>query len=441
MKNSALIVLLLLAANISAQTHKEKGQKTPQVLNSKWLIDLNRKLSDILVYDKFSPPVSSRTFAYANLAARSAGGSFDKITYPKIELTNPPKATNAPDGLVVLSMLKCFDLVAYEMVYSQAKWKSEAKSVIDAFILENKIDNAIVTHADSAAKAHAAVILKWASTDGYSKRLSFKKYEVYYDVDSTWKPTAPSYGLPVEPYWGTIRLFYLPSVNDFLPDPSKCIPFSSQKGSPFYNMVNDVYLKSVKMSKKDMHTAFFWDCNPVQQKDLGHLILYNFRLTPAAHWILLVSDIVKQKDYDIYYVSKFYSDLAMGMSDAFVVCWKSKYDNNEIRPETYINKYIAKSWKPMIETPTFPEYPSGHSAISMTAAKICNAYLGENLKFTDATETEYNLKPKKFKNFEAAAYNAGISRYYGGIHYMPSILDGLKMGNNIGTYIVNKIDK
>lgn len=408
--------------------------------NGQLIIDLNRKLSELIVYDKFSPPVASRIFAYANLSARVVASKFNKTAYPKIRLAaDAGKMPNFSDELIILSTLKCFNFVAKEMLYSQAKWKAISDKQIDKFIDDKHLDVKSVNVADSVAQLYAKQILAWASDDGYAQRLSFKKYEVLYQLDSTWKPTAPSYGLPVEPYWGMIRPFYLSSVDSFLLN-RKNIPFSTNPKSAFYKMVKEVYRKSKKIKTNQKNIASFWDCNPIQSKNYGHVMLYNFRLTPADHWILLTGDIINNTNWDIYKTIEFYSDLSMSMADAFIVCWKSKYDHNLIRPETFINKYISKEWKPFIETPVFPEYPSGHSLVSTTAAQICNFYLGENTSFTDKTQTEFGLEEKHFKNFNEASNNAGISRFYGGIHYLPSIKDGTSIGKCIGLYIIeNKI--
>lgn len=428
------------ANNLTAKPNEQLVKYSNNTtINAQLIVDLNKKLSDLLVYDKFSPPVASRIFAYTNLAARVTASEFDKITYPKVLLViDKLKKNNYSEEIIVLGILKSFSFVAKEMVYSQTKWKISSEELINKFIADNHISSKSVIIADSVAQIEAKQMLKWASTDGYAQRLSFKKYEVLYNIDSTWKPTAPSYSLPVEPYWGTIRPFYVSSVDSFL-NGYKPVSFSTKPKSAFYKMTKKVYQRSKKLNTAQQNTANFWDCNPVQSKNYGHVTLYNFRLTPAAHWMLLAGDMVTNTNWDIYHTVQFYSDLSMAMADAFIICWKSKYDNNVIRPETYINKYISKEWKPFIETPQFPEYPSGHSLVSATAAQICNFYLGD-IPIIDKTQIAFGLKEKHFKNFNQASYNAGISRYYGGIHYLPSVKDGIDIGNNIGMYIIkNKI--
>jgi hypothetical protein len=110
-----------------------------------------------------------------------------------------------------------------------------------------------------------------------------------------------------------------------------------------------------------------------------------------------------------------------------------------IRPETYINQYINEDWIPLLQTPPFPEYPSGHSVISSSASVALTKLFGENYVFTDSTEIEFGMPARSFKSFYAAADEAGISRFYGGIHYMPAIEFGSKQGKAVGELIAQRI--
>ncbi len=110
-----------------------------------------------------------------------------------------------------------------------------------------------------------------------------------------------------------------------------------------------------------------------------------------------------------------------------------------IRPETYINRYIDVSWVPLLQTPPFPEYTSGHSVISNASAVMLTKLFGDNFRYTDSTENEFGLPARNYKSFKQAAQEAAISRFYGGIHYMPSIINGTDEGWKLGLYISTKI--
>lgn len=135
-----------------------------------------------------------------------------------------------------------------------------------------------------------------------------------------------------------------------------------------------------------------------------------------------------------------YSLNAIALFNAFIICWDEKYRSNVIRHETYINKYMDESWRPLLQTPAFPEYTSGHSVISTAAATVLNNIFGKEISFDDDTEVEIGLPPGHFNSFTDACNEAAISRLYGGIHYRPAIENGQKQGHNLGNWVLQKIN-
>jgi membrane-associated phospholipid phosphatase len=100
---------------------------------------------------------------------------------------------------------------------------------------------------------------------------------------------------------------------------------------------------------------------------------------------------------------------------------------------------IEPTWTSFIQTPPFPEYTSGHSTVSSTAAEILTALIGDNFSFTDSSELEYNLPVRSFKSFREAASEASVSRVYGGIHYRSGCDNGNKQGKELAKLILNKL--
>ena len=124
--------------------------------------------------------------------------------------------------------------------------------------------------------------------------------------------------------------------------------------------------------------------------------------------------------------------LGMGVADGFIVNWRDKYRYDLLRPLTYIRRVIDPKWEPLLNTPPFPEYPSGHSTQSGAAATVLTAFFGDNFAFTDNTHEKDKLPNRSFKSFWDAAEEAGISRLYGGIHFRAAIDRGLDQGRCIG---------
>jgi len=194
------------------------------------------------------------------------------------------------------------------------------------------------------------------------------------------------------------------------------------------------------LSDENLEKAKFWDCNPNISYTKGHVMYYEQQISPGGHWMMIACQIIEDEGIPYQEGSEILSKLGVTIADAFISCWSEKYKSNLIRPETYINKYIDLDWEPILQTPAFPEYTSGHSVASASAATILTHVFGEGYKFIDSTEIPYGLPARPFNSFREASEEAAISRLYGGIHYMPAIENGVKQGNDIGDYIINKLN-
>jgi hypothetical protein len=144
-------------------------------------------------------------------------------------------------------------------------------------------------------------------------------------------------------------------------------------------------------------------------------------------------------DSDYTTSAEAYARVSVALADAFISCWDEKYRSNVIRPETYINKYIDSEWTPVLQTPPFPEYTSGHSVISSSAAVVLTDLFGDNFAFTDSTELEFGLKERSFNSFIEASEEAAVSRLYGGIHYRAACMVGITEGRAIGNLVTSRL--
>lgn len=120
------------------------------------------------------------------------------------------------------------------------------------------------------------------------------------------------------------------------------------------------------------------------------------------------------------------------MFDGFIACWYEKYKSQTIRPITVIQDNIERDWEPILQTPPFPEYISGHSVISAAAATILSKQYGSNVACMDTTEMQYLGMRRFYLSVNDAAAEVSISRMYGGIHYKAAVQEGTKQGQQIG---------
>jgi membrane-associated phospholipid phosphatase len=154
--------------------------------------------------------------------------------------------------------------------------------------------------------------------------------------------------------------------------------------------------------------------------------------TPPGHWIAIVLQIAERDGLSVERQVEALARLGIAVSDSFIVCWRDKFHYDLVRPVTYIRQTIDPAWQPLLITPPFPEYPSGHSTQSGAAAQVLTQVFGDPFPFTDRTHEEDGLPPRDFAGFWGAAEEAGISRLYGGIHFRAAIERGLEQGACVG---------
>lgn len=135
-----------------------------------------------------------------------------------------------------------------------------------------------------------------------------------------------------------------------------------------------------------------------------------------------------------------YALVSSAIFDGFIACWDEKYRSRTARPVTVIRSHIESEWNPLLQTPPFPEYPSGHSVISGAAATLLINEFGTNFAFHDTTELKYLGMERSFSSIENAMDEIGISRFYGGIHFMSAINNGKEQGIQIGN-LFTKLEK
>jgi hypothetical protein len=242
---------------------------------------------------------------------------------------------------------------------------------------------------------------------------------------------------PVEPHWNSLRTFFLDSAQQFKP----ALPavYDSSKTSDFYKLMKEVYDVDKRANKEEQEIANFWDCNPFAVQQIGHIEFGLKKISPGGHWIGIAGIACKQKKLNLERTAMVHALLAIGLADAFISCWDEKYRSNRVRPEHVIQKLIDPAWKPLLQTPPFPEYVSGHSVASNSAAVILAAIFGDKMSYADNTEVEFGLPVRKYTSFSSAAAEASISRLYGGIHYRDGIDQGIWQGREIGNFYLKKM--
>jgi hypothetical protein len=236
-----------------------------------------------------------------------------------------------------------------------------------------------------------------------------------------WVPTPPGFLPALQPFWGSNRCLAVSDGAACPPDGHP--PFSEDPASGFYAEAIEVYEAVNGLAPEQEQIARFWSDDPGTTQ------------TPPGHSISITTQVLRLEDASLARAAESYARVAIAVCDAFICCWYRKYTDNLLRPVTYLQRLVDPEWRPLLITPPFPEYPSGHSGQSGAAFQVLTQLFGDGYRFTDHTHDRRGLTPRSFGSFLEAAREAAISRLYGGIHYRSAIEDGITQGIRIGEVV------
>jgi membrane-associated phospholipid phosphatase len=245
------------------------------------------------------------------------------------------------------------------------------------------------------------------------------------------RPKRPGKTLPAvnmagtsEPYWGTVRPFVLRTWGECaIDDPPG---YAIDSASTLYKDADLVRTTGVGLTPEQKAIALYWADNAGESG------------TPVGHWLSIASQMVSERKLTSAAAARLMVMTSVAQADAFIATWGYKYRYNLIRPRTYIRRITDPTWEPLIPTPPFPEYPSGHSTVSSAAATVIAAAIGDGA-FDDSTGLTIGNPVRRFESFGAAAREAGLSRLYGGIHFTYGNVGGRGVGECVGTKAVERV--
>jgi hypothetical protein len=431
-----LLAFAFMAAFASCKKTNPNYQQ--EAANPKFLERAENMLTESIIHDIFAPPVSSRIYMYASVAGYEGAIHADKRFRSFVGQLNGFEKVAQPE----VGLEYCYPLVSTRAFLSVGKKLTFAQELyvefdkqIEADFRKTGMPDDVYERSVALGDSIAASVMRWAAKDNYKQTRGFR-FTVT-NLPGTWTPTPPAYMDAVEPYWTKVRPVALDSSSQFrAPVPSK---FDLTKGSPYYKEVMDSYETVKNLTNDQRDIANFWDCNPFKMNITGHAMFATKKMSPGGHWLGIVAQISRQYNKPYVETAEALALTSLAIFDGFISCWDEKYRSIRIRPETVINASIDKTWIPILQTPPFPEYTSGHSTISRAAAEVLTKVYGDNVAFNDSTEVPYGLPPRKFTSFIQAADEASISRLYGGIHFRPALDEGAKQGSKVGQWLLSTV--
>jgi hypothetical protein len=434
-------VTLLSIFTIILISCQEQSGVSSTAFNTKDLNYANRKLLEVAMEDGFSPPIASRVYVYPHIANHAGLHLFypDSLTDLSKAIRNFPQLTGLEkkDAHPELTALLSFCKTAQKLVFSEHHMVTLAGYFTEKAKnggLSSKRIAASGKLADSISKR----LIAWMNRDQYIETRTMDRFtSSRYPGD--WRETPPDYVAGMESHWMKIRPLLIDSAGIY--PCSKPPSYNKDKSSEFYKMVSEVYEHSKKLDSTQREIAWFWDDNPNVSEHRGHLVTMTHKISPPGHWLNIISQVSEKENSSLFKTTKAYTYASIAMFDGIISCWYEKYKCNLVRPVSYIQEYLDVNWTPLIQTPPFPEWTSGHSVLSAAAATVLTDIYGDNYAFSDSTELLFGQPVRSFKSFNEAAWEVSLSRFYAGIHYMNSVTEGNKQGKYIGDIVLNKLRK
>jgi hypothetical protein len=427
-----LPLIIVLAAALLAGFTITSAQETTLLATEEspqMAVDWMTLLYDRIEVEGISAPAASRMYAYAGVALYEAVYNGIPGNYSLAGQLNEMPLMPLPDYSLAYDWPTVVNgtlapVIAY-LFPAPSQETLDAINTLYAVEIEERAKFTtpeVIERSLTFGEAIGQAIIGWISTDGFIETRDME-YTLPSGEPWMWVPTTEG-TTAAEPYWGMIRPFALSWVDECAIQPTW--EFSTDPESTFYAQAMEVKEAGDDLTEEEATIARWWVDTPAVSG------------TPAGHWVSIQSQLVEQLDLNLDYAAMMYALVGISLGDAFISCWSLKYQINLLRPETYIHEYIQRSWQPYIQTPPFPEYPSGHSVVSAAAAEVLTGMFG-TVAFTDETHVDEGEAPRHFTSFEAAATEAAISRLYGGIHFRSAIENGVRHGRCVGQRVLSYV--
>jgi hypothetical protein len=372
---------------------------------------------DAIRTDTTNPTLSSRNLAILGVAMHDAVNSIVRTHQPYLITLDAPADADANAAAVA---------VGHEMMLAlypgfRARTENLFEAQRKALPLTGTVTNGMNIGREAARR-----LLADRGTDGFNTEVPY----IPSAVPGQWRRTAPHFRPPLAPHWGRVRLFCLPSLEPFRPKPPPAL--DSREYAESLSLVKRLGGKgSAERTPEQAEIATFWSD-------------FNYTAMPPGHWNEIAATLAKDRQLSIPDTARLMALIGLAEADSAIVCWDAKYRWNLWRPITAIQRSAEDgnpltepdpSWEPLLITPPFPAYTSGHSTFSKASAQVLTHFFGTDaLRFTARSDSLPGIQ-RSFQSVAACADEVGMSRIYGGIHFPFDNEEGKRSGGLIGDYV------
>lgn len=245
-----------------------------------------------------------------------------------------------------------------------------------------------------------------------------------------WRETPPGFRPPVLPGHAKVTPFVMKA-----PDQFRCAPPPALDSKEFAEEI--AYVARVGARDGAERTEYETLSAPFWADDLGSA-------TPPGHWNVIAQDLARRHGLDVPAAARLFALLNFACADGGISCWDSKFHYALWRPETAIREITPEinphakavpGFIPLMASPAFPTYTSGHSTFSAAASRILEHWFGtDDIEFS-TTSDGLPGAVRSYKKLSEARAEVGMSRVWGGIHFMCDNLVGQEAGLKIADYV------
>ncbi len=268
------------------------------------------------------------------------------------------------------------------------------------------------------------------SSDGSSNSITY----IPRDEIGIWKRTPPKFRPPETPQWQKVTPFCIPLSSDLSTPGPPALP-SEDYARAWLQVRSLGAIDSSTRTPEQTEIAHFWSC-------------FTYTATPAGHWNQIACDIIAKRELPLIECLRLLALMNLALADAGIHAWKAKYEHHFWRPLDAIHlanqdnnpqTTTDPNWNSLLEAPPHPEYVSGHSTYTGAGAEVLRQFMGtDRIPFSTTSES----LPGVVRQFEAISeceHEIGMSRIYGGIHFIFSNLDGIALGQKIGGEVFESV--
>ncbi len=360
-------------------------------------------------------PLTPRVAAIVEAAVFDAVNGIDRRYSPIFVQPAAPEGASIHAAAVEAAYVTLLDLYpAQQATFDQQKATSLAQ-ITDS--------NIAVQQGLAWGQTVANQIWTWKSQDGFANTVA-----PYLGGNNPgqWRPTPPAMAPGLAPQLATTTPWVMRSPSQFrLAGPPA---LTSDQYTADYNEVEAMGIATNSGRTADQTlSANFWQAG-----------------NPPDYWDQAVLSLAEQHQYSIPETAHLLALVNLGMADAMIGCWDSKYTYSSWRPITAIQLGDTDgndattpdpSWTPLIVTPPFPEYPSAHSCASGAAAHILAETFGEATSFGIVSLAMPGVT-RQYHNFSEALEDVKDARVFGGIHFRTATIDGTSLGIAVADYVM-----